>query len=454
MIRFLIAAWSFAAASALGQPLQLFTPAAWSGRPADDTPTIRARAVNVDAKLLTNCTLQSGESLSLQLFDDLAVTGLVRDAHDELGFRVLRGDLPAEPEGEFLFVMGRGVMTGEIRSARLGAFEIRYLRDTIHLVREIDNRGWKTCACGQEHEINAGGGAPGYSERGTPIIRSLIVYTAQARDAEGGEAAIQARAVFAIAQANTVYVNSQADVQVELAYTGLIDYVESNNASTDLGRFRSTTDNIMDEVHCIRNAMGADACSLLVSSFNACGIAYLMTNPGPNFHTSAFSVTDKDCIGGYTWAHELGHNMGCAHDRDNAGAAAYSYAYGYRTPDQVYRTVMAYSPGTRIGRFSNPDITYNGYAMGIPLGQTGETYNALCITNTAPIMSNFRGAPQSPADFNDDGAVNGFDVECVEQAVNGDIGCSPNDPDINQDGALNGFDIEAMEQLVNGGGCL
>lgn len=454
MVRTLIAAWSFATVSAFAQPLELFSPAQWSGPPRDDTPTIRARAVGVDSRLLLNCTLEPGAEVAFTLFDDLRVKGSVTAAHDELGFRVLGGRLIDEPEGEFLLVIGRGVMTGELRSARIGTFEIRYLNGDLHLVREIDNRAWKPCACGREHEIDAGGGAPGYSGRGTPIIRSLIVYTAQARDAEGGEAAIQSRAVFAIAQANTVYLNSQADVQLQLAYTGLIDYVESNNASTDLGRFRSTTDGIMDDVHCIRNAVAADACSLLVSGFNACGIAYLMSNPGPNFHTSAFSVTDKDCIAGFTWAHELGHNMGCAHDRDNAGSAAYSYAYGYRTPDAVYRTVMAYSPGTRVGRFSNPNISYNGYVMGIPLGQPGETYNALCITNTAPIMENFRGQPQSPADFNDDGAINGFDVECVEQAVNGETSCSPHDPDINQDGALNGFDIEAMEQLVNGGlGC-
>ncbi|CAG0958554.1 hypothetical protein PHYC_00601 [Phycisphaerales bacterium] len=57
-------------------------------------------------------------------------------------------------------------------------------------------------------------------------------------------------------------------------------------------------------------------------------------------------------------------------------------------------------------------------------------------------------------DVNCDGAVNGFDVEAMEQAVNGDFSnfCQA-DPDYNHDGAVNGFDIESVEQGVNGAPC-
>ncbi|CAG0985351.1 hypothetical protein PHYC_01991 [Phycisphaerales bacterium] len=60
---------------------------------------------------------------------------------------------------------------------------------------------------------------------------------------------------------------------------------------------------------------------------------------------------------------------------------------------------------------------------------------------------------QCLADFNMDGAVNGYDVECVEQAVNGNTVCSVYNPDFNRDGATNGFDVEAVEQAVNGAPC-
>lgn len=61
-------------------------------------------------------------------------------------------------------------------------------------------------------------------------------------------------------------------------------------------------------------------------------------------------------------------------------------------------------------------------------------------------------APPNPCDFADancDGALNGFDVEAMEQAVNGDFSnfCLPS-ADLNADGAENGFDVEYSEYLT------
>ncbi|CAG0949643.1 hypothetical protein PHYC_00126 [Phycisphaerales bacterium] len=63
-------------------------------------------------------------------------------------------------------------------------------------------------------------------------------------------------------------------------------------------------------------------------------------------------------------------------------------------------------------------------------------------------------APSCDPDVNCDGSVNGFDIEAMEQAVNGDVSnfCQA-EPDYNRDGTVNGFDIEAVEQGVNGAPC-
>ncbi|CAG0951882.1 hypothetical protein PHYC_00242 [Phycisphaerales bacterium] len=63
-------------------------------------------------------------------------------------------------------------------------------------------------------------------------------------------------------------------------------------------------------------------------------------------------------------------------------------------------------------------------------------------------------APPCDPDVNCDGAINGFDIEATEQAVNGDFSnfCQPT-ADLNNDGAENGFDIETEEQRVNGAPC-
>jgi hypothetical protein len=102
-------------------------------------------------------------------------------------------------------------------------------------------------------------------------------------------------------------------------------------------------------------------------------------------------------------SHELGHNFGCQHDRDNAGgsAGAYSYSYGYRFYGQNgkgYRTIMAYNDQsgtyTRLGYFSNPNVTATesgvGVPVGVPIGQAGEAYNALTMEKDAFEVASYR----------------------------------------------------------------
>ncbi|CAG1010098.1 hypothetical protein PHYC_03796 [Phycisphaerales bacterium] len=62
--------------------------------------------------------------------------------------------------------------------------------------------------------------------------------------------------------------------------------------------------------------------------------------------------------------------------------------------------------------------------------------------------------PACDPDVNCDGAVNGFDVQATEEAVNGDFSnfCQAS-ADLNGDGTENGFDIETEEQRVNGAPC-
>jgi len=80
--------------------------------------------------------------------------------------------------------------------------------------------------------------------------------------------------------------------------------------------------------------------------------------------------------------------MGSNHDRNNASSGAYSYSFGYRTPNNALKTVMAYYPGAVTGRWSGPNVTYNNNVMG-----TTTEDNVRSLNNTGNTVASFRNGP-------------------------------------------------------------
>jgi hypothetical protein len=76
----------------------------------------------------------------------------------------------------------------------------------------------------------------------------------------------------------------------------------------------------------------------------------------------------------------MGHNMGCAHDRANAGGAVRPYAYGFRTSDSRFRTIMAYNPGARVSVWSGPNVAHGAYAMGTATEDNVRSLNEVTAT--------------------------------------------------------------------------
>lgn len=69
--------------------------------------------------------------------------------------------------------------------------------------------------------------------------------------------------------------------------------------------------------------------------------------PIPSTRTSsAFSIVDSSCAtGNFSFAHELGHQLGLFHDRETAGAGTDElYNYGFVSPDFSWKTIMAQDP--------------------------------------------------------------------------------------------------------------
>ncbi len=215
----------------------------------------------------------------------------------------------------------------------------------------------------------------------------LVLYTSEARDAAGGTSGIMSRIDAAITQSNQSFANSNAGMYLHLAHAQEFAFTESTSMETMLQAIRANT-----SAQTLRNQHGADLVALLTGGTNTggiAGIAYLMSPPTSNFAPWAYSVTRQDQALFHTFAHEVGHNLGCHHDPNNTGgqSGAYDYSFGHRftAGGTQYRTVMAYAPGTRISHFSNPSINFNGVATG-----TTTRDNARTIRNTRGIVSDFR----------------------------------------------------------------
>jgi hypothetical protein len=375
------------------------------------------------------------DRITLNLFEDRTIEAF-REVRD-LGVGntpTWFGQLPEEIGGYALFVMTEGgYVSGKVHSTNFGLYEIAPAGpDGICVIRQINEPAMPGCGNRREHDVidapanpgagpaqfdmpapDAGGrrgvvapppstpGTAGTERGGTFIFADvLIAYTPAARTAVGGTNSMVSILTAMVADSNTAYLNSDVDLRIRAAAFVETSYVESaSDMSLDLSRLQSVSDGNMDELHPLRNQLGADLISLIVvnASGGACGIGYLMTNVSNSFASSAVSVTSRTCISNLTFHHELGHNMGLSHDRDNAGASSRPYAYGYRTPNNQYRTVMAYAPGTRVNYFSNPNISFGGLALGNPVNHpTNPAFNALALNDNASTIAAWRNIFTAP----------------------------------------------------------
>ena len=402
---FLFAAFAIAAAPLVAQvaapPLLSpvaappATAVAWDAAERARSPMVaRSGFVRVDTAALLALPLGGAPPLgtfTLDLFERpvvLEVTSLTWS----LGYRVFHGRVAGATSDVHLTVAGTGAVWGSIDVgsesfvlAHTGVADVHVLQHIDHARLPLHMR----CGTNDTHAIAA---APAVgidntnSDCGRTTVDVLVCYTPLARTNAGGTVAMEAAIVGAVAQANAAFVDSGVQMEFRLVHMAETNYVELGS-STDLSRFRNDLDGFMDEVFALRATYGADLMQLITdpASPQYCGIGYLMTSLSTGFAPNGFAVTLRTCIANRSFTHECGHNMGCHHDAANAGAAIYPYAYGYRTPDNAYRTVMAYAPGTRVNRWSGPNVQYLGYTMGV----AGAADNALTLDNTRATVAQF-----------------------------------------------------------------
>ncbi|MCE2881448.1 MAG: M12 family metallo-peptidase [Planctomycetaceae bacterium] len=348
-----------------------------------------------------------------------------------------------------LLVRG-GRLTGMIASGDGRCVELRSPRAGVATLTRSDLSTGLPCAgvltppAGPDE-----GGIAGVPCDGGSRIDLFVGYTDASVAQAGGSTQLMDSILWAVADSNTIYTASEIPITLRLVGTRLAEgYIEdASSMANDLYALRDPSDGPLDAVHAAGVAAGADLIALVrANGGGACGIAYLVGD-SPTDVGYGVSVTALGCFSNRTFTHELGHNMGCCHAPGDGGGCTsggvFPYSTGHRfvgTNGTEYRTVMAYAPGTRIGRLSSPLLTFQG----TPTGIADERDNARSMRETRFNVANFR-CEVCLGDLDDDGTVDAADLGAMLSAWGQSGG------DLDADGTTNASDLAAL--LGNWGPC-
>ncbi len=250
-----------------------------------------------------------------------------------------------------------------------------------------------------------------------------------------------------VAITNEGYQNSGVTMRVRLVRSMLVNYTDNTTNQDALQKMTGSTgsgsipvDPAFTALRAAREETGADLVAF-VRQFrepdqDGCGIAWILgggqTAITQSSATFAYSVasdgSDVRESNGRTYscrsesfAHELGHNLGQAHNIEDSRNAqgqtlygAHAYSFGYREAAAGgFFTIMAYGIRdandtvlqTGIRYFANP--TVNELTTGRTTGVTNQADNARSLNLTMPIIATFRASlsdgPSTPSDVNADG---------------------------------------------------
>ena len=364
--------------------------------------TVRSRPVRIDfdqlaeARAATARADAPGETtlpptLSLNLFDDVALSGVVERTAltaDAAGY-VLSGRVAGVDGGTWRLLVYDEVILGTVTAAN-ETYNIRTVggvhvisqteRTTLPLPDRVlplpDDLLEPSPDAGFALPPPAADPATSADDDTIWFVDVAVVYTPEAASGAAalhGRAGIQGLVAMMIDSANDAYRRSGVLLRLRLVWFDRLPCSASKavcaNGNSSLRHLRDTSSNLLWKY-------GADLLSWIVDIPNFGGVAY---------HGGSLNVVQYDHERNhYTFAHELGHNMYLNHDRwavvnvKKGGGYLndpHPWSHGYVSDTCQWRTIMAYFSKCgdfvkSLVNFSNPAKYNNGERMGV----SGDSY--------------------------------------------------------------------------------
>lgn len=344
----------------------------------------RTRAVRVNLHPLPTPTTTARafeEDLELALFPEVTLRAVFEGFDTIGGSATWRGRVAGVPMSSVELAYRDGLLVGSI-NAVTSAYEIRPASQDeqagdgdrpLHLVAEVE-------AGSQLHGRDLVEAPPVPVAVSQPpaapadvgdTVDVLAVYTPAALRQIGGDVAMDNLIALGISSTNAAYQRSGIAHQLRLVHKAAVPYSEANKSFQALSDLRVGAEGL-SSVPALRDQYGADLVILFANTtgFPFSGVAYVSAEPGRGRADLGFSVVCAASAGcaSIVVPHEIGHNMGAAHDWYEPSAFRSGFPYGYGHIDTLnrWRTIMAYpdlcvSLGfncATLNYFSNPQMDY------------------------------------------------------------------------------------------------
>ncbi|MEW1612915.1 MULTISPECIES: M12 family metallo-peptidase [unclassified Streptomyces] len=234
-----------------------------------------------------------------------------------------------------------------------------------------------------------------------PVVDVMVVYTPRAAERLGGEHRVPASAQQIATRMNR---SLAADglcgiIRVVHPYTAR-SYDGSEEFRAAYAALKDHDSGFGHQVRERRERYGADLVTLVVErAERGGGTADYTSALDESTHEYAYAVVEVDGIALDSASHEIGHNLGLAHDRttlaSNPGGSmnvsrTRPYNTGWITEDGRAYTLMAYRAACgahckRISRFSSAKGSWKGRRLG-----DGSNDSVRVLRETMPIVAGYR----------------------------------------------------------------